>query len=74
VKRLATAKTSNGPLKSSTSTPSKSRMAMLRVIIARPHPLVRTKLWALLWCAQHEAVHAGQIGLLRRQLGHAPLR
>jgi hypothetical protein len=41
--------------------------------VLRPHPLVRTKLWALLWCAQHEAVHAGQVGLLRRQLGHAPL-
>ena len=41
--------------------------------VLRPHPLVQTKLWALLWCAQHEAVHAGQIGLLRRQLGHAPL-
>ena len=41
--------------------------------VLRPHPLVKTKLWALLWCAQHEAVHAGQIGLLRRQLGYAPL-
>jgi hypothetical protein len=38
-----------------------------------PHPLVKTKLWALLWCAQHESVHAGQIGLLRRQLGYSPL-
>jgi hypothetical protein len=41
--------------------------------ILKPHSLVKTKLWALLWCAQHEAVHAGQIGLLRRQLGYAPL-
>jgi hypothetical protein len=41
--------------------------------VLKPHPLVKTKLWALLWCAQHEAVHAGQIGLLRRQLGYAPL-
>ena len=41
--------------------------------VLRPHPLVQTKLWALLWCAQHEAVHAGQIGLLRRQLGYPPL-
>jgi hypothetical protein len=39
----------------------------------RPHPLVKTKLWALLWCAQHEMVHTGQIGLLRRQLGYPPL-
>jgi hypothetical protein len=41
--------------------------------VLKPHPLVKTKLWALLWCAQHEAVHAGQIGLLRRQLGYPPL-
>jgi hypothetical protein len=41
--------------------------------VLKPHRLVKTKLWSLLWCAQHEAVHAGQIGLLRRQLGHAPL-
>jgi hypothetical protein len=41
--------------------------------VLHPHPLAKTKLWALLWCAQHEAIHAGQIGLLRRQLGYAPL-
>jgi hypothetical protein len=41
--------------------------------VVKPHRLAKTKLWSLLWCAQHEAVHAGQIGLLRRQLGHAPL-
>jgi hypothetical protein len=41
--------------------------------VLKTHLLVKTKLWALLWCAQHEAVHAGQIGLLRRQLGYAPL-
>jgi hypothetical protein len=41
--------------------------------VLKPHPLVKTKLWSLLWCAQHEAVHAGQIGLLRRQLGYPPL-
>lgn len=39
----------------------------------KPHSLAKTKWWALLWCAQHEAIHAGQIGLLRRQLGYAPL-
>src|SRR5262249_27880643 len=38
-----------------------------------PHPLFDTKLGALLWCAQHEMLHAGQIGLLRRLLGHSPL-
>jgi hypothetical protein len=41
--------------------------------ILKPHALVKTKCWALLWCAQHEAVHAGQIGLLRRLLGYAPI-
>jgi hypothetical protein len=41
--------------------------------LLKPHLKAKTKLWALLWCAQHEAVHAGQIGLLRRQLGQAPL-
>jgi uncharacterized damage-inducible protein DinB len=38
-----------------------------------PHPLFDTKLGALLWCAQHEMLHAGQIGLLRRLLGQSPL-
>jgi hypothetical protein len=41
--------------------------------VPHPHPFAKTKLLALLWCAHHEMVHAGQIGLLRRQLGHAPL-
>jgi hypothetical protein len=39
----------------------------------RPHPEFTTKLGSLFWCARHEMVHAGQIGLLRRLLGHAPL-
>ena len=37
------------------------------------HPIAVTKLDSLLWCAQHELTHAGQIGLLRRQLGYEPL-
>lgn len=41
--------------------------------VPRPHKFANTKLKALLWCAQHEMVHAGQIGLLRRQLGLSPL-
>jgi hypothetical protein len=41
--------------------------------VSHPHPYATTKWLALLWCAQHELVHAGQIGLLRRQLGHPPL-
>jgi hypothetical protein len=38
-----------------------------------PHPIAKTKLASLFWCAAHEMVHAGQIGLLRRQLGNDPL-
>lgn len=39
-----------------------------------PHPMLITRLGALHWCAQHEFIHAGQIGLLRRLLGAEPLR
>jgi hypothetical protein len=39
-----------------------------------PHPLAKTKLDALNFCGQHEMLHAGQIGLLRRLLGYKPLR
>mgnify|MGYP001615746083 FL=1 len=39
----------------------------------KPHPVFNTKIGALHWCAMHEMVHAGQIGLLRRLLGHSPL-
>ena len=42
--------------------------------VLHPHPFAPTKLLALLWCAHHEMLHAGQIGLLRRQLGNPPLR
>jgi hypothetical protein len=38
-----------------------------------PHRLCGTKRAVLFWCAQHEMLHAGQIGLLRRLLGHPPL-
>lgn len=41
--------------------------------VPHPHRFATTKLRALLWCAHHEMLHAGQIGLLRRQLGHPPL-
>jgi hypothetical protein len=41
--------------------------------VLHPHPFAKTKLQALLWCSHHEMLHAGQIGLLRRQLGHPPL-
>ena len=39
-----------------------------------PHPMFKTKLGALLWAPQHEMLHAGQIGLLRRLFGHPPVR
>jgi hypothetical protein len=39
----------------------------------KSHSLAKTKLWSLLWCAQHEMTHAGQIGLVRRLLGYKPL-
>jgi len=38
------------------------------------HPMFSTKYGALVWCAQHELTHAGQITLLRRLFGAAPLR
>jgi hypothetical protein len=38
----------------------------------KPHPLFQTKIDSLFWCAHHEMLHAGQIGLLRRMLGYQP--
>ena len=46
--------------------------ARLHEPIDPPHSIAKTKLEALFWCAAHELIHAGQIGLLRRQLGHTP--
>jgi uncharacterized damage-inducible protein DinB len=46
----------------------------LDVEVQPPHPLFKTKLGAVQWCSQHELVHAGQIALLRRLMGKAPLR
>ena len=39
-----------------------------------PYSVTPTKLGALFFCAQHEMLHAGQLGLLRRLLGKTPLR
>lgn len=39
-----------------------------------PYAATPTKLGALLFCPLHEMVHAGQIGLLRRHMGKAPVR
>jgi uncharacterized damage-inducible protein DinB len=47
--------------------------AELDQAVLLPHPTAKTMLLALLWCAHHEMLHAGQIGLLRRLLGHAPI-
>jgi uncharacterized damage-inducible protein DinB len=38
-----------------------------------PHKLFNTKRDSLFWCARHEMLHAGQIGLLRRLLGKPSL-
>ncbi|HEY4313754.1 MAG TPA: DinB family protein [Pirellulales bacterium] len=37
--------------------------------LGKPHPLFSTKLGGLFWCARHEMLHAGQIGLLKRLFG-----
>jgi uncharacterized damage-inducible protein DinB len=49
------------------------RDATLDEPILKPHSLCKTKRESLLWCANHEMMHAGQIGLLRRLLGQTPL-
>ena len=39
-----------------------------------PHAAFKTKFGALLFAADHEMLHAGQIGLLRRLMGKEPVR
>jgi uncharacterized damage-inducible protein DinB len=39
-----------------------------------PHPAFKTKLGAVEFASQHELIHAGQIGMLRRLMGKPPLR
>jgi uncharacterized damage-inducible protein DinB len=39
-----------------------------------PHPMFQTKYEALQWAPCHEVSHTGQIALLRRLFGNAPLR
>jgi hypothetical protein len=48
--------------------------ASLNEPVEEPYAVYNTKLGALLFCAHHEMVHAGQIGLLRRLLGEPPVR
>jgi hypothetical protein len=42
--------------------------------VDEPYAAYATKYGALLFCAHHEMLHAGQIGLLRRLLGNSPIR
>jgi len=42
--------------------------------VEMPYTAVATKFGGLLFCSHHEMLHAGQIGLLRRLLGKAPVR
>ncbi len=46
----------------------------LNVKLPVPHAVFDTKLGSVFFCPAHEMLHAGQIGLLRRMFGHAPLR
>jgi uncharacterized damage-inducible protein DinB len=46
----------------------------LDVKLPMPHAVFDTKLGSVYFCAAHEMLHAGQIGLLRRLMGMAPLR
>jgi hypothetical protein len=39
-----------------------------------PHAVFDTKMGAIYFCSQHEMLHAGQIGLLRRLIGKQPVR
>ncbi|MDZ4778913.1 MAG: DinB family protein [Planctomycetia bacterium] len=47
--------------------------AQLDETILKPHRLFTKKYDSLLWVAHHEFIHVGQIGLLRRLFGAAPL-
>lgn len=42
--------------------------------LAAPHEMFTTKIAALHFSADHEMLHAGQIGVLRRMLGKPPVR
>lgn len=50
------------------------READLTDTVVEPYAVYNTKLGSLLLASHHEMVHAGQIGLLRRLLGKAPVR
>jgi hypothetical protein len=42
--------------------------------VEMPYAVEATKFGSLLFCSHHEMLHAGQIGLIRRLLGKAPVR
>ena len=42
--------------------------------VEMPYAVYANKLGCLLFCSHHEMLHAGQIGVLRRLLGKAPIR
>lgn len=42
--------------------------------VVEPYAVLPNRLGSLLFCASHEMLHAGQIGLIRRFLGMPPLR
>ncbi len=46
----------------------------LNETVIEPYAVYNTKLGSLFFCAAHEMLHAGQIGLIRRLLGMATLR
>ncbi len=50
----------------------KSDEELRQPALGKPHPIFTEKLGALFWCARHEMLHTGQIGLLKRLLGYAP--
>ena len=48
--------------------------AELEESLPAPTAVYPNKLGSLFMCSAHEMLHAGQIGMLRRALGHEPLR
>lgn len=48
--------------------------SVLDETVDMPYAAFPTKFGGLLFCSHHEMLHAGQIGLLRRQLGKSPVR
>ena len=48
--------------------------SLLSEPLPAPTAVYPNKLGSLLFCSAHEMLHAGQIGVLRRQLGLPPLR